>query len=360
MADSISTANLRAKLWSSQLWMEAQDEIFFQKFLSKLQPTMDKVKSNAFNNLVVLNEDLLPAGRKGKGYQITLPLMTKLTGAGVTGDSKLKDSEESVNTYDFTVEVEQYRNAVINTGILDDLKMTFDFRAGCRANLAMWLAELMDGHLFTAFANSPTYSATSASNRHLYAAAQSTVAGLDDSTKDTGDLFDIRMISKARRLAELSSPRIRPIMYKGKAYFVMLVHPYQMKSLRDSTAWKADYQNAAERGYDNPIFSGAECIIDGVVIHSHKNIKTAAIGEELANDSASGDNTATAAVARALFLGAQAGTYAVAKRPFWVEDDDDYKNQWGIATGVVYKAAKVVWNSIDYATICCDTMIVED
>lgn len=361
MADTISIANLRAKLWSSQVWVEAQEEIYFSKFMGKMEPLASKIDMKAFDNLIVLKEDLMAEGMKNKkGYQITIPIAMKLSGAGVTGDNDLEGSEEGITTYDFSMTVDQIRNAVRQTGLMDEYKVTYDDRMIMKVLLKMWLREYMDEEMFTALSNSPTYSATHAQNRHLYAGDATTVATLDDNTTDTGNLFDIRMISEAKRLASLSDPRIRPIMYKGKPYFICLAHPYQIKALRDSTDWEATYQNAAERGYDNPIFTGADCIINGVIVHEHPLLKTAAIGEELANDAVSGDNTATAAVARALFLGAQCGSYAIAKRPFWVEKFFDYGNKFGVATGLIYEAAKVVWNSIDYSTICLDTMVIED
>lgn len=360
MTDTVSISNLRAKIWSSQLWVEAQEEIFFSKFMGSMEPTGDKVAVEAFNNIIVLKEDLLAPGQKKKGYQITMPIAMKLAGAGVTGDSTLEGSEEGITTYDFTMTVEQVRNAVRNTGLDDDYKVTYDNRMMMKVLLKMWLREFMDTEMFTALSNTPTASATRANTRHLYAGDGTTVATLDDNTKDTGNLFEVAFIQEAARLFKTSQPRMRPIIYKGKPYIICLAHPMQIKALHACTAWQADYRYAAERGYDNPIFSGADSIIDGVVIHEHNEIKSAAIGAELANDAASGSNTATTAVARALFMGAQAGAYAIAKRPFWVEKFFDYGNKLGIATGLIYEAAKVVWNGIDYATICGDTMIVED
>ncbi len=360
MGDTISAANLRAKIWPSDIWVESMAEIFFKQFSGKEQPLATSVEAEAFNNIICMKEDLLSPGTKHKGYQITMPLAYKLTGSGVTGDSTLEGSEEAIDTYDFTTTVEQKRNAVRQTGLNDEYKVTYDARMLQKALLKMWLKELMDSDMITALSNSPTYSATWASNRHLYAAAQTTVAGLDDATKDTGDLFDLRIVRKVRRLASKSKPKIRPIIGKGKKYYVILADSSQIRSLHESTDWQSAYQLAAERGEGNPIFSGADSVIDGVVIHEYDGIKTAAAGQELANDSASGSNTATADVARAIFMGAQAGLYAIAKRPFWVEKFFDYGNKFGVATGLIYKAAKCNWNSIDYGTVALDTMIETD
>jgi len=360
MGDTISTANLRAKAFASQVWTEAQDELFHKRFIGKMEPTPDKATVDAFNNIIVMKENLLSPGQEHKGYQITMPLAMKLSGAGVTGDGILEGSEEAIDTYDFTVTVDQWRNAVRQTGLADEYKVTYNTRMLQKALLKINLKEHMEDEMTEALSNSPTYSATYVSNRHIYAGDATTVATLDDLTENTGNLFDVRAVQTARRLAKQAVPRIRPIMWEGKPYYVVLAHPWQIKSLHSSTTWQNAYYYAAERGDGNPIFSGADSVIDGVVIHEYTGIYTAASGAELANDTASGDNTAAANVARALFLGAQAGLYAIAKRPFWVEKFFDYGNKFGVATGLIYEAAKTVWNSIDYGTIAIDTCTVPD
>ncbi len=357
MASETINAELVAELWAMQLWVEAQNEIWFKKMSGKTEPTALKAEATAFNNIVVIKEELT----REAGEAITIPLSYKLVGAGKTGDDTLDGQEEATRTYDFKVTIDQLRHAVRLKGKMNSKKAAYSMRAQAKALLKIWLTEKMDDEMFEALSNSPTYSATTVDNRHIYAAAQTTVAGLDDSTADTGDLFDLRIISRAKRLARIAQPKIRPIYWKGKAYYVCLAHDYQIKSCKESDRWKEDYRHAADRGLGNPIFEGADFVYDGVVVHAHENIRTAATGEELANDTASGANTATADVARALFLGAQAGCYAIGERPWWIEDLlKDYKNRPGFSTGVIYEAAKTVFNSKDYGTIALDTMIVPD
>lgn len=357
MASETINVNLVAELWAKQLWVEAQDEIFFKKMSGKMEPTALKADATAFSNIIVIKEELT----KEAGEAITIPLAMKLAGSGVTGDNEMDTNEEATVTYDFKATIDQIRNAVRLKGKMNTRKAAYDMRAQAKALLKIWLREYMDMEMFTALSNSPTYSATTVSNRHLYAGDATTVATLNDVTENTGNLFDLRIISTARRLAKRAVPRIRPLMWKGHEYYVMLASPDQIKAAKSSTLWKDSYQNAWERSQSNPIFEGMDFVYDGVVVHEHQNIYTAAIGEELANDAASGDNTATVAVARALFLGAQAGVYAIGERPFWVEDHlKDYRNRPGFCTGLIYEAAKSVYNSIDYATIACDTCIVED
>jgi len=357
MASETVNAELVAELWAKQLWVEAETEIWFKKMSGKMEPTMLKADATAFNNIIVIKEELT----KEAGEAITIPLAMKLTGSGKTGDDTMDGQEEPTVTYEFKATIDQIRNAVRLKGKMNTRKAAYDMRAQAKGLLKIWLRERMDFEMFEALSNSPTYSATRVDNRHLYAGDATTVATLNDVTDNTGNLFDLRIISEAKRLARIAVPKIRPIYWKGKAYYVCLAHDYQIKACKESTRWKDDYRHAAERGEDNPIFQGADFVFDGVVVHAHENIYTAAIGEELANDTASGDNTATVAVARALFLGAQAGAYVIGERPFWVEDElKDYKNRPGFCTGIIYEAAKTLFNSKDYGTIALDTCIVED
>ncbi len=360
MATTSSLAANRASLWSKLIWAEAQPEIYFNKFTGKQEPGLSQMEQSSFNNLICMKEDLLSEGQNHKGYIINIPLAYKLTGAGVTGDTALKDTnEEAISTYNQAVTVQLYRNGVKDEGMYDNQKVVYDTRLLFKDMLKGWVQEKMDSLMFTALSTTPTASATYASNRHLYAGDATTVATLDDSTADTGNLFDCRIIRSAKLLAQCSVPRIRPIKIDGQEYYVVLAHPFQIKALHASSDWKNSHYYAADRGLKNPIFSGSDSIIDGCIIHSHENIKTAASGAELSGDTASAANTSTAAVGRALFLGAQCGINAIARKPFWNEEFSDYNHRFGVASGFIAGIAKSVFNSIDYATIALDTMIVE-
>lgn len=332
---TLNNANLNAQVWAKDLWVEAQAENFFAKFTGKENPTADKANKVALNSIVHLKEDLT----EKPGTVITIPLAMKLTGSGVTGDNDLEGNEEQMVFYDFSMTVDQLRNAVKLKGRLEEKKAAFSMRTAAKNLLKIWLTEAMDKAIFTALSTSPT------TNRVLYAGTGNAKTG----DLETTDVFTLDLISIAKRKAKMASPKIRPVMVKGKPYYILLVHPYQMKAIRDDDDWQNAQKYAGVRGDENPIFSGMEGIYDGVVIHEHENVYTA-------------DDWGTGAVhgARALFLGAQAAGEAIAQRPFWEEDLFDYKNKVGFATGLIWKAAKTQFNSEDYGTIAIDTAIVED
>lgn len=75
---------------------------------------------------------------------------------------------------------------------------------------------------------------------------------------------------------------------------------------------------------------------------------------------------------RNLFLGAQAGVFAVGNAydsieqgrvgkdniMSWYEETDDYNNEKGIAVGCIFGINKSVFNSKDFATIAIDSYAV--
>lgn len=55
-------------------------------------------------------------------------------------------------------------------------------------------------------------------------------------------------------------------------------------------------------------------------------------------------------------VGGQAAVMAECENPNgWVEETFDYKNKVGFETGMIGGIQKTAFNSLDYATITCDT-----
>lgn len=333
-------ANLTAKVWSKQLWVEAQKELWFERMAAKIEPTGEKVEASGVGAIICIKEDLT----KNAGDAITVPLLVKLTGAGKTGDDKLEDEEEDLTFYDFTVTVDQLRNGVRTPGLMAEQKVAFSMRNAAKIALKIWMKEKMDAEMFTALSASPTV------NRKRIAGGRADLTALL-----VGDTFGTSDISLCKRKAKLATPKIRPAIVDGREMFVVLIHPYQSKALVAEDTWKNAQRDANIRGEKNPIFSGALGIWDGCIIHEHELIESCDAAGTLP-----GSAVAAVAAARALFLGAQAGVYAYAKYPNWVEESFDYKNRTGFATALIYEAAKTIFNAEDYGVIALDTAIVAD
>lgn len=330
MALTSAHTDMVQKLYAKQLYKEARDELFFQKFMGQGE-----------NNIVQLKTDL----RKEKGDIINFGIAMDLSGSGVTGDSELEGNEEALTTYTDSVTIDQIRNAVRVQGRLEEQKASYQIRETAKERLKFWLQETIDQKIFNHLCGdtSETFPATALapdSNHVLYGGNATS-----DSDIDANDKFTAALISKAKVKALTLSPRIKSIRIGGREYYICVVHPYQAYDLRQDTDWQNAHYYASQRGLDNPIFTGSMGIYDGVVIHVHPKVYTTStwgVGGDVEG-------------ARALFLGAQAALYAIGGEPSWVEKDFDYANQTGVATGMIFGVKKARFNSADFGVIALDT-----
>lgn len=365
MADTAFESNnaLTIQKWSALLFKEVLGDIFFGKFVGKTDKDIIQAKT-----------DLL----KQKGDNITFGLRMKLSGAGKKEDEDLEGNEESLTFHDFNQRIWLRENAVRAQGKMTLRRTAFDIKTEAKDALADWLKDKLDEDTVLALsglANSDLgiSAVAHSTNRKWYGGqtmgSSSTLAVLAPVANDaaiisaTDHLFGPLVISAIKRKAKMATPKIRPVRVDGKDYYVMFIHPFQMKALRTTYEWKQSQYHAALRGLKNPIFAGAECIIDGVIIHEYDKIETR-YGEggstaseyfESGDDCDSGDY-----VARALFCGAQAGVHAYGQYPGWYEKMFEYGRVPGVATDVIVGVGKTVFNSEDFAVITVDTGYVPD
>lgn len=326
MADSNWASGLQVSRWAKQLFYEAGKEIYFEKFMG-----------DGVDSMIQSKHEL--EGSPGK--DVTFGLVTNLSGSGVSGDDSLEGNEEAMSNYSQTVSTAMKRNAVRDTGSFDNSKVLFDFRREALSVLKTWLAEKVDSDIFTSLATSPTrtYRADDGSS------SVGTRSGQTQSTLTSGDTISLADISALKRLAQVPEGsdelRMRPIRVEGNDYYVLIVHPEVAYDLTQLSEWQQAQREAMSRGLDNPLFSGALGIWDGVVIHAHENIA-------LADTGGSGGSLH---YATNLFLGAQAGVFARVGEPVWVEKTFDYGNSLGVAGGLIYGQAKSTFNSEDFSAM---------
>jgi N4-gp56 family major capsid protein len=140
----------------------------------------------------------------------------------------------------------------------------------------------------------------------------------------------------------------------------MFVHPWQAADLKTaaSSTWAQAQREAQNRGDNNPIFSGALGVWDGVILHESDFVPTC---QATKNFSSSGQ-AAGARAFRALLCGAQAALMGNASQKgrgaastFMVEKTFDYENKVGYAVGYIGGIQKATFNSIDYGVVAVDT-----
>jgi N4-gp56 family major capsid protein len=324
MANSAGLSTLQPELWRKQLMADARDLLFINRFMGTSEQSM-------IQELTDLKVD--------KGNKINFGLGMKLSGSGVTGDSEMEGNEEKMTEYEEDITIDQIRNAVRLTGKMDEKKTIYDMRVRAKNSLADWMAEYIEADMFAklcgktsvTFANTPT---AAAATRAIYAGGQASIGAITTAMK-----MDTKVLDLAKQTAILASPRIKPIKVNGKEYFVAILHPYDATNLRQDPVWNQAQREANVRGEENPIFSGALGIYNGIVIHEHEYVYR------------TNDGSGSAYVARNLLCGQQAGVIAWGQNVDWVEEYKDYKNKYSVCCGAIFGTLKPMFNSVDYGVI---------
>ena len=324
MAVPLSNAALRPELWRKEMFADARDLMFMDRFIGEGESSMIQ----EFTDL-----------KKEKGTNISFGLGMKLSGAGVTGDSELEGNEESMTDYDEDVAIDQLRHAVRLTGKLDERKNAYDLRTSAKNRLADWFAERMEQELLdklcgkasSTFANTPT---AAAATRSIFAGGAGNVGAVTTAMK-----MDTKVLDAAKQMAILASPRIKPLKINGKEHYVAILHPYDATNLRQDPVWNQAQREANARGNENPIFSGALGVYNGIIIHEHEYIYR------------TNDGSGAAYVARNILCGQQAGVLAWGAPVAWVEKTFDYGNAFGVSCGATFGCIKPLFNSVDYGVI---------
>ena len=310
------------------------------------------------------------------GDQVTFGLRMQLTGDGVTENETLEGNEESLTTYSDALLLTEIDHAVRVKGknTIDNQRILFDTQREARAGLKDWYAKRISVGFFQhvcgytgasythrsmtvdrakAVYNLGNTTTTPTANRRLWAAAGAGESNTADENLESDDVFDLRLIDYAKELARTTSPPIRPVNIDGMETYVAYLHPYQVVDLRTDTStgqWM-DFSKTAYtgRGKDNPIFTGALGMYNGVVLRESEDVTP-------------GVNSSTSAsistVRRAVFLGAQAAAIAFgtdfnpgAGAYKWVEETFDYQRELGVSVQCLMGLTKCVFNSVDFGTV---------
>lgn len=284
------------------------------------------------------------------GKTVNLPLITRLSGAGVTGSSTLVGNEEALNNYNFPITVDWRRNAV-------EIKKPerhwteMDLLRAAGDMLKVWSAEKLRDDIIEAFysIDGVAYgSATEAQkdawldnnlDRVLFGAATSNVsqsAPAGGATNDhsaslanidaTNDKLTASSLSLMKRMAKQADAHIRPVRVNdssGREYFTAFCNSYAFRDLKNDTVMQQANREARPRDVDsNPIFQDGDLIYDGVIVREIPEITVL-----------SGVGASSIDVAPVFFCGAQAAGIAWGQQPKMTrkkEDDYDFAAGRGI------------------------------
>lgn len=289
--------------WALDTWESGLHKAFFDKFTG-----------NSPENIIQIREEL----SKDDGDTINIPLLMPLTGDGVSGDDWLEGNEEAMIYRDFKVTINQLRHAVRLKGKMEEQRVSLDLRKDAKVALSNWLADKIDKTIFKELSTDPT------SDRIVYGGSATS-----EGTIGASDTFSTALIGRAKRIALADeNTMVKPIMINGLETYIMVIDQWQARDLKNDQTWIEAQQYANVRGNDNPIFSGALGVYDGVVLHQCNRIQRTETG--------SGGTK----VGHALFLGRQAAVFAVGTQPTWNEKTFDYGNKIGFEFGRIFGIKK--------------------
>jgi len=312
--------------------------------------------------------------QKGKGDNVTFPLMKKLNGDGFTENEIAEGNGESLSLYSDSVTINELGHVVTipNDGrSIDSQRVAIPLRQAAKSGLTTWKQERMSQTFFNhvcgytpetraKFNGNNTITAPT-TNRIIRAGSQAT-----DQALTSSDVMSLELVDYAREKAETGTSPVRPINVKGDiknggadisgGKYVMYLHPYQVTDLRTSTStgqW-LDIQKAALSGgmaSKNPIYSDALGEYNGVILKKANHIT---------NGVHSTSGAAETDVRRAVLLGAQSVALAYSKNGgpstyAWNEELLDHKRKLEVSTFCMWGMTKTVFDSEDFSTMVVST-----
>lgn len=319
--------NLTRKLWDEKLFIDTvKESYFFPRFANSSGTTVVHVKTNL---------------EGVKGDNVTFGIRMRLNKAFIV-NGQSEGFEHSLTTNDFNVSLSKYRVPVRDDGELTRKRPIWDVEKESRQAIMEDAAEKIDELIFTTLTASPT--------RLFYAAAVTTplttaVEATAKSGLTTSSLIWPKLISFAKTWALTGGNRtqtpLSPIKVDGKSYLILLIHPDVRYDLANDSTMATAHREARERGKENPIFTGADFIWDGVVIHSHESVP-------IATDAGSGSDVPWS---KNILMGRQALVWAWGRRPKVVKKTFDYEDQIGFDWSMVAGTGKPIFDGTDFGSV---------
>lgn len=326
-----SSDAVTVKAWEEKLFREAVKDSYFAKFMGANLDSGFKNKSALVDSVVYVKTNLLAT----QGDDITFTFIPKLTGAGVTGTQKLEGNEERLINSTDNVTLELYRHGVRDRGALDRKRPVYDMDKESEMVLRNWMSEKIDELCFDELVSSPSrFFYMNSSGTVLNTTTEATALTALHATGSLLNTFDIFAPLKAFAKIggrdssgnRVQNP-IKPLRIKGQDYYILLVSEDVAVDLRTSSEYQQANREARERSSDNPIFTGAEMVYNGIVVHTHENVGSATTAGSVNYSKCS-------------FLGQGALAWAWGQRPTITKQNFDYDNEHGYGISMIAKAKK--------------------
>ena len=297
------------------------------------------------------------------GYTIRIPLMGRLQGDGVEGNTLLTGAEESLDQYYQDISWKYQRNAVTATKN-EKKKSAVDFMAAARPRLKEWAAEKVKYRIIEAMhkmSGGELFSVADATARNLWAARNvdrvlfgSTQANYSathatglTAIDNTDDKLSPVVGSLAKFMARQARPQIRPFKTgtQGREFYVMFCHPLGFRDLKANSIITAANRDARPRDVEsNPLFQDGDIVYDGVIYREIPEFYQARQGSSVNPETTFSNGTIQCGVS--FLCGAQAIGYVNKQEAMpTFKKEDDYGFVEGVGIEFADGIDKLRWNN---------------
>lgn len=332
MAETALTTELRVKKWEKK---------FFKEYIrdGRFSPYMG---TNEFSMIQIKEVD-------SPAKELSITLINRLKGAGVTGKNTLKGNEEAMDQRTFVFSVDRVRHAVLHDR-LDEEFSAIDLVEAKDAVIKDWFKERMRDELIIALGsiNGVAYASASEAqkdawlvdnaDRVLFGSSVANNAANDHSAAlanidNTSDKFTGSVLKLMKRRAKNATPKIRPIKVSGdEEWYVVFAGTYAFRDFSEDSAVQQANREAWQRGEDNPLFTGGDLIYDGCIVREVADIADI-----------TGVGAGSINVAPVYLCGAQALGIGWKQRTKMIQDVDDYGAKKGAGAEEIRDIKKLLF-----------------
>lgn len=349
MAQTTVSAANTVQQWSEKFFTEYQ----------RLNPFSDVTGTDS-NKIIQVQNDLT----KLPGEMITLPLVRKLKGSGVTGSTTLRGNEEAMIDDGHRITVDVLRNAVL-VDQKNQQKTQLDLLNIARPQLMKWAVDRMrsdtvDGFMSPVVDGVTKYAvATEVQkdawlgfnlDRVLFGSQRSNTVGTDHSASllnvdNAADKLSAAIVNLLKRMAKVTTigtaQAISPVMIDGRnEWFCLYVGSIPMRDLRADPVIAQANRDAWTRGRDNPIFNDDDLMYGGVIIKEVPEIPV------ITGVGAAGIDVAPVFLAGAQSIGQ---AWAMTTKPIYQVDDYDFVKGVGV---MEYRGVeKLMYTSVQHGVV---------
>ena len=359
--------NEQKTIWSMDLWKNARNQSFINKFLG-----------SGTNSMI---QHITELKSSEKGARAVITLLADLQGDGVAGDRTLVGNEEGMQTFEQVIRIDQLRHANRHEGKMADQKSIVGFRDNSKNVLSYWLADRIDQMAFQTLAGigyqyKPNGQPRVGSDLQYLEFAQDVTA---PSTRRMCRWDQVNGVLKTSLTGANTSADVLATDFPAWKMFVQLkayakdryirgvggdggqetfhafLTPQAMAKLKQDPDYNANLRYSQNSGVNDKLFTGDTVKIDGIYLHEFRHVPNT-------SGLTSGKYGAGGAVhgCQVLFCGAQALGMADLGAPEWNEEDFDFKNSQAIAIGKILGFLKPKFGNIyegnaveDFGVISC-------